>query len=593
MQNKRNALRRKHLLVRAAIMVTAAVATASSVMGGEVADRVFGQPDFAKWGCNRGGVSATSLCHPGLGETLSAEGDLIVADGSSNHRVLVYRNPLNSDAAADIVVGQPDFSTVGCNTGGHSASSLCYPRGVVMDHDGNLFVADGGNGVVRIYENFFATDAVADREIIPGAPFTLGVPSGIALDSSGNLYISDQYNSRVLLYLQPLTTDLIPDKVFGQPNFTANFGYYGCDPNGPSASNLCQPVDVKVDTRGNLFVSDIANSRVLVYENALTGDTVADRVLGQPNFVSRSDYTSGGGCTAGRTGLCIPASIWVDSAFNLFVADQGNSRVLVFEDPVTTDAAADRVLGQKDFAGDACNAGGRSAASLCSPQGVASDAAGNVYVEDTFNDRILEYDNVQTDTDGDGIRDAEDGCPFASNPIPKDKDGDGWDDACDLCPGVPDPSNFDGDGDSIGNACDNCPIYYNPGQEDFDGDFVGDVCDDDADSDGVPDFRDRCPLTPPSELYLDSDGDGCTDTLSELRAYVVALSVSDSQVKNSLLAKLDEAQKALDRGNTGVAVNKLKAFVDQVMAQRGKAIDNVNADFLVIYASNVIVSLLI
>jgi predicted extracellular nuclease len=77
------------------------------------------------------------------------------------------------------------------------------------------------------------------------------------------------------------------------------------------------------------------------------------------------------------------------------------------------------------------------------------------------------------DTDGDGILDDVDNCPYTPNPGQEDGDGDGVGDACDACPA--DPEN-DADGDGVCGDVDNCPYAYNPGQEDSDGDGVGDAC---------------------------------------------------------------------------------------------------------------------
>ncbi len=73
---------------------------------------------------------------------------------------------------------------------------------------------------------------------------------------------------------------------------------------------------------------------------------------------------------------------------------------------------------------------------------------------------------------------------------------------------APTPTSTDSDSDGIPNANDNCPNTVNPAQEDFDGDGKGDACDADDDNDGVPDASDGCPLGHNSPT-ADHDGDGC------------------------------------------------------------------------------------
>ena len=66
--------------------------------------------------------------------------------------------------------------------------------------------------------------------------------------------------------------------------------------------------------------------------------------------------------------------------------------------------------------------------------------------------------------------------PVAETP-PPDTDGDGIPDDVDNCPFTPNPDQANSDFDPFGDACDNCPAFSNPDQADCDGDGVGDVCD--------------------------------------------------------------------------------------------------------------------
>jgi hypothetical protein len=105
-----------------------------------------------------------------------------------------------------------------------------------------------------------------------------------------------------------------------------------------------------------------------------------------------------------------------------------------------------------------------------------------------------------TDTDGDGVPDLSDNCPYDPNPDQSDADQDGVGDVCDNCPNDVNPDQTDIDMDGVGNVCDNCPVDPNPNQEDVDQDGVGDVCDncpndynpgqEDADGDGIGDVCD-------------------------------------------------------------------------------------------------------
>lgn len=247
----------------------------------------------------------------------------------------------NLDTAADRVFGQPDFTHNVVNNGGLSAISL--------------------------YAN-----------------------AGVALDAQGNLYVADTNNNRVLQYNAPLSAGATADRVFGQPDFTHSTANNG----GISANSLVAPNGVALDAQGNLYVADSGNNRVLVYDAPLSLGATADHVFGQPDFTHNS--SNNGGISANS--LSFPASVALDAQGNLYVADGGNSRVLEYDAPLTTDRTAERVFGQPDFTHSTVNNGGVSATSLYAPSGVALDAQGNLYVGDTNNHRVLEY-NAPLTTD--------------------------------------------------------------------------------------------------------------------------------------------------------------------------------------------------
>jgi uncharacterized repeat protein (TIGR01451 family) len=172
----------------------------------------------------------------------------------------------------------------------------------------------------------------------------------------------------------------------------ASFSGTSCNRGLSSASaiTLCTPWGVAFDGLGNLFVADTGNNRVLVFRAPYWIDTVADAVVGQPDLTSR--LCNGGGTATAAT-LCSPNGITLDAAGNLYVADTGNHRVLRYENPLTADATADTVYGQLgSFTTTSCNPSGIGTDTLCGPNDVTLDAAGNLYVADGDNNRALEYD---------------------------------------------------------------------------------------------------------------------------------------------------------------------------------------------------------
>src|SRR5262249_47161362 len=146
-----------------------------------------------------------------------------------------------------------------------------------------------------------------------------------------------------------------------------------------------------VDPKGNLYVADTNNSRVLIYRDPLTSDAAADVVLGQDHFSQTLHGTGPRRFTQGRLAVAVAPD------GDLYVADPGNDRVLEFRSPLK-DRTADGVFGHASFA-----TGGfpypdyfhplppASAASLLEPQGVAVDALGNLYVADTVYERVLRF----------------------------------------------------------------------------------------------------------------------------------------------------------------------------------------------------------
>lgn len=317
--------------------------------------------------------------------------------------------------AANIEIGQPTFNTDTPNNSSANGSSLFSPAAVfvvtrTVSNSSFTFVADMANNRVLVFKSSSpATGAIADYVI--GQPdlfhsnanfagavtaYTLNQPFCVYSDGT-NLYVCDSYNNRILLYpLVSVTTNTISAAVvIGQPDMVSSSAN-----DGPGQLN--RPRSVTVDQSGNLYIADMLNNRVLVFNGVpTTNGASASSVLGQttmgacvgegvyysncPNNANNT-YNTADGQSEARA-----SSVFIDTVNNVtYLADVGNNRVLVFNSsaPVNSQQAT-YVLGQPNFAANECNYGGSATSqTLCGPRSVWSNGQ-YLAVAEYYNNRVL------------------------------------------------------------------------------------------------------------------------------------------------------------------------------------------------------------
>ena len=183
-------------------------ASQASLSNGANAEGVLGQADFTTVSA---GASSTKMSGNVTGVAVGSDGTLWVAD-IGNNRVLRFASAASkpNGAAADGVLGQPDFTTV---SAGASSTKMKYPYGVAVGSDGTLWVADSGNNrVLRFASAAGKANGDPADGVLGQANFTsnVGLPSassttingtrGVAVDSNGTLWVTDGNNNRVLFF---------------------------------------------------------------------------------------------------------------------------------------------------------------------------------------------------------------------------------------------------------------------------------------------------------------------------------------------------------------------------------------------------------
>ena len=201
------------------------------------------------------------------------------------------------------------------------------------------------------------------------------------------LFVNDRLNHRVLIFNTiPQDATALPDVVVGQADFLSGTSNAGVGTTSEAGFN--ENVHMSVCSNGKMFVSDRNNNRVLVYNQVPTANgTVADFVIGQPDFVTNTAATTATGLNHPYAAYCM--------ANKLFVVEQGNHRILVFDPiPTASNPIASYVIGQPDMV---TGTSGCTAGKLNSPYEILRHGD-TFFIADGGNHRVLEFDTIPTTT---------------------------------------------------------------------------------------------------------------------------------------------------------------------------------------------------
>ncbi len=331
-----------------------------------------------------GGLATKARLASPQGVALDAEGGILIADTLSSR---IRR--VGTDGIINAVAGTGALGFSG-DGGQATAASLVLPEGVAIVHDGGFVVFDSYNDRVRRVDAANIINTIAGRARYgssgdggPGTLATFVSPRGGAYGSDGSFYIGEAGSHRVRRLLNDGTVVHIAG--------SGNRGFSG-DGGPATAANLAYPSDVAVDALGNVFVSDTGNHRIRMIASDGVITTFAG--TGTPGGV-------GDGGPALSAQLLWPRGLVFDVDGNLYVADQGNRRVR----RIDTDGIIQSVAGTGEPGSDG-DGGPALAAKLNNPEGLALDAAGNLFISDPNSSRVrkISLDGVIQTVAGSGVR---------------------------------------------------------------------------------------------------------------------------------------------------------------------------------------------
>jgi trimeric autotransporter adhesin len=329
------------------------------------------------------------LCNPSAG-VVDFAGNVYVASYNSN---TISKIDTSGNTTVIAGTGAGGLSGVG---GLATSATFDRPADVVVDPAGNVyFIVEGEQQVLRIDAVTQILTSIAGNgnagysgDNGPATQASLNYPEGLALDTQGNLYIEDHDNNliRKVDTAGTITTVAGDPTTVGQSS-PAYIGDGGPAINAPLAlygGGIYASYDsITVDAAGDLFIGDSGHHVV----REVTTDGIIHTVAGN-NALGGGYAGDGGPATSAQ--LNWPMGVAVDAAGDLYIADFSNNRIRKVDQATGTITT---VAG-----GGTISTSGVAAtqASLNGPQKVALDGEGNLYIADTKNNLVRTVNVTRT-----------------------------------------------------------------------------------------------------------------------------------------------------------------------------------------------------
>ncbi len=248
------------------------------------------------------GTGTGAFFHNPADVVVDAAGNLYVAD-ANNHRI-------RKITPARVVTTIAGDGTVGHADGTGTAATFRLPSGIAIDAAGNLYVADSGNSLIRKISTLGVVTTLAGTGTTGNADGTgtaasFNGPIGIAVDAAGNVYVADSYNNLI----RKITTA-------GVVTTLAGSGAQGDADGTGTAASFKDPIGMRIDADGNLYITDAQNNKIRKITPAGVVTTVAGKLT-----LGAADGD------LGTASFNTPFGIAIDANGNLYIGDTNNNLI--------------------------------------------------------------------------------------------------------------------------------------------------------------------------------------------------------------------------------------------------------------------------
>ena len=308
---------------------------------------------------NGTGTSARFASPSGMG--VDAANNVYIADtGNNTIRKITPAGVVTTLAGTAGMSGSAD--------GTGSAARFTSPIGIALDAAGNIYVGDSGNNTIRkvtpagVVTTFAGLAGVSGSANGTGNAARFNGPRGVAVDAAGNIFVADTFNNTI--------RKITPARVVS--TFAGLAGVDGSKDGVGNVARFNRPRGVAVDSAGNVFVADTANSTV----RRITPGRAVTTVAGVPGVSGSDDGSVFGAKFFGSIGIAVGQS------GEIFLADTVNDTIR----RISSTGVVNTLGGVPVVAGSANGSG--AAARFASPQGIVMRSTGDILVADTGNNTI-------------------------------------------------------------------------------------------------------------------------------------------------------------------------------------------------------------